>query len=566
MTHDALSVRPILWTLHEAACHLAGEVPAADMEAARRQVLGENATSKAGQIFRLLKDARIDGASEIIQLPGGWVGHDRIRPTDAIAFAQVWGLTVPSACFAVATTNPEPCAGNERELTVVIRGREALPVRAIPYITVGMIGPDEVAQTLAGKADPAEAQFGDAPAYHVRGGAPVPMLPKEWDAVVRRLDAFKSELRAKYPSKDYDARRGSSWEDQAALLLPAGVFVWRDEFERDYASPDRPGYTAKRKGDRDLLLAPTRADDVRAAILEGFAVDEVAPKVFGYTIEGAAKAIAEKYDVPERKLRDSIFEAAAKGELIVRDPQTGLPYTPKLRRDFWEVISPSDANAWLEKQGVGYRLDPLPKSGDRDLSSVMAPPASAPKTGDDGASSTCAVFREMVGLRPDEVTIEFAAGESGGAVLNIIARGQRKRVTAQDFGLFDRRKAESNVSAGLLLGMAQGLKPKHASSRDSKRVSRLRDVLKKHLGISADPFAPYSENRGYLPRFTVLDKRDAAKERAEREANRKTDPLDSPKVMARVDQQQAEEHQREERDDLEDDPAAKWLSEHDSSR
>ena len=134
------------------------------------------------------------------------------------------------------------------------------------------------------------------------------------------------------------------------------------------AEPLRTGHALKH-------AVLTRAEVARFAATLGIEITDalepderavVEPNKYGYTIEGAAKAIAEKYDVPERKLRDSIFEAAARGELTVRDPQTGLPSTSKVRRDFYGQISITDLNAWLERQGVDYRLDCVPERRDAE--------------------------------------------------------------------------------------------------------------------------------------------------------------------------------------------------------
>jgi hypothetical protein len=97
------------------------------------------------------------------------------------------------------------------------------------------------------------------------------------------------------------------------------------------------------------------------------------PNKYGYTIEGAAKAIAEKYGVPERNILDRIREATVRGELTVRDPKTGFPFAPKVRRDFWERVDVADLNSWLEKSGVPYRLDVAP----------VAPVPTPPKKWDD---------------------------------------------------------------------------------------------------------------------------------------------------------------------------------------
>ncbi|VTU35462.1 hypothetical protein RA8CHR_05224 [Variovorax sp. RA8] len=53
------------------------------------------------------------------------------------------------------------------------------------------------------------------------------------------------------------------------------------------------------------------------------------------------------------------MEAAAKGELVIRDPQTTLPYRPERVREFWEILTPADVNAWLQAQGAPYRWNVL---------------------------------------------------------------------------------------------------------------------------------------------------------------------------------------------------------------
>jgi len=76
----------------------------------------------------------------------------------------------------------------------------------------------------------------------------------------------------------------------------------------------------------------------------------------GYTIRGAARALAKKYSISERAMAQRIFDAAEQGKVQVRDPQTGIAYVPKDPTDHHERISVSDLNQWLEESGVPYRL------------------------------------------------------------------------------------------------------------------------------------------------------------------------------------------------------------------
>lgn len=90
------------------------------------------------------------------------------------------------------------------------------------------------------------------------------------------------------------------------------------------------------------------------------------------TIREAASALAEKYGFNENTtntMRAQLIEAAERGDITVRHPHTLLPYTPSTRRDFYELVSVADLNAWLEKQGAEYRLDsPEPEQQGQDAS------------------------------------------------------------------------------------------------------------------------------------------------------------------------------------------------------
>lgn len=199
-----------------------------------------------------------------------------------------------------------------------------------------------------------------------------------------------------------------------------------------------------------------------------------------------------------------------------------------------------------------------------ELLAMAKKPEAAPTTaaddqrdddaGDSGASPDCAVFREMPNLHPREVTIEIAAGEDGYIVLEISARSARKRVSLGEIGLFDRRGAKPNTQYGLLLGMAKGDRVRHKKPSHGQQISRLRKILKKHLGLSRDPFAPYQRAVGYEPLFTLLDKRDTGDQRAKRDASANTVSFNEAQHGADYPYTN---------DDMQDEPGTKWLQEND---
>jgi hypothetical protein len=165
------------------------------------------------------------------------------------------------------------------QLVVQIDGRDAIPVRAIPYVTGWKLSPDEIAQQLAHRAGPQFARLENVAAYHMQAGSPVKMLPKEWDAHVVQLTAFGARLREKYSTDTNGSQGYAAWRNGSAELLPAGVFVWRDEFESDFRhdfSRDVVTFSDERLLDRDLIDSPVLADDVRTMVLAGFHAQQVA--------------------------------------------------------------------------------------------------------------------------------------------------------------------------------------------------------------------------------------------------------------------------------------------------
>lgn len=112
-------------------------------------------------------------------------------------------------------------------VVVVIDGREAVPVRAIPLLTNWeTMSPDRVALALSWDED--AIGFEGLQALHLDAARKV--VPATWWANMLwpKLRALSSEIKAHEVS--IDAGR-QLWRDKSLPLLPAGVFVWKDEFE-----------------------------------------------------------------------------------------------------------------------------------------------------------------------------------------------------------------------------------------------------------------------------------------------------------------------------------------------
>jgi len=201
-----------------------------------------------------------------------------------------------------------------------------------------------------------------------------------------------------------------------------------------------------------------------------------------------------------------------------------------------------------------------------ELIRLVDKPAGDSKTisADQGTSENqCAVFLAMQNLTADEVCIAFVGdkNESGvGAndLLEISARGETRRVALAAIDLIDLHRRSLNSQCAILLGMAQK-KKLTSTDLNKKKISRLREVFRKHLGISA-PFDPYRKGAGWEPRFKIYDNRGAAEERAKREAERRTDSYEQ---MNESGEKAGNTNQTSQSFDSEDDDADAWLRNND---
>lgn len=188
---------------------------------------------------------------------------------------------------------------------------------------------------------------------------------------------------------------------------------------------------------------------------------------------------------------------------------------------------------------------------------------------DQGTSGNpCNVFLAMKKLTADEVSITFVGdkteyGIGTNNLLEISARGETKSVALAAIGLIDLHSRSLNEQCATLLGMAQKMNPL-SSGANRKKISRLREVFRKHLGISDDPFDPYRKGAGWVPRFKIFDKRGAADKRALREARRATVSFEelTERGTQFGDTNQTQESFDSE-NDTENDAAADWLKDND---
>lgn len=157
-------------------------------------------------------------------------------------------------------------------LTINIQGRTAIPVRAIPFITGWLMSPDVVASVLARQER--ITPMNDVFAYHLIDGEPRAMLPKEWDAIVADLEILGQRLKHE---ERFDQEKYPEWRKEAPACLPAGVFVWCDEFEaafnKTYSKWNFSFLDDEREGERALNHSPYIPAKMFEVVIEGLPVD-----------------------------------------------------------------------------------------------------------------------------------------------------------------------------------------------------------------------------------------------------------------------------------------------------
>lgn len=111
---------------------------------------------------------------------------------------------------------------------VMIEGREAIPVRAIPLLTYWeTMSSDALVMALAG--DEHFYHFEGLQAFRLRDRRVIAIPATYWENVaLTKLEALSDRIGAVEVSHKAGL---DEWRSESLKVLPAGVFVWRDDFE-----------------------------------------------------------------------------------------------------------------------------------------------------------------------------------------------------------------------------------------------------------------------------------------------------------------------------------------------
>lgn len=156
-----------------------------------------------------------------------------------------------------------------------IGGREAIPVRAIPFMTRWeTISPDRLANWLS--HDDFSRGFHDLFAWRLEEDKPTKVQPNFWENfIVESFPVLNDQIRKGNPEQKAGYQH---WQRESIGLLPAGVFVWRDEFEPIYNRRFWPQ-------DADGNALPAEHRDVLRVALE-FSPQVVGPDMGATVAEG----------------------------------------------------------------------------------------------------------------------------------------------------------------------------------------------------------------------------------------------------------------------------------------
>lgn len=223
---------------------------------------------------------------------------------------------------------------------IQISGREAIPIRAIPFVTGWLMSPDVVAKLYA-HTDSWITKLVEVYAFNLSDdGSYVQTLPKEWDGVIADLESLSNRIKI---DESYEGGSYAAWRSDSATLLPPGCFVWKDEFKKVFAkaySKNKLTLIDERLGERELNFSPMVLEKLQTAVMQGF--EKYLPNIKSVeTIEQSLMTIE----------RESLLR------LVIGMAMAGYKYDPNSMRN----SATAEISADLEKLGIGLDQDTVKK-------------------------------------------------------------------------------------------------------------------------------------------------------------------------------------------------------------
>lgn len=222
--------------------------------------------------------------------------------------------------------------------TLLINGRDAVPVRAIPFVTGWRLSPDALIKDLA-RHEHRQRHKEYLRAYQFDPVHSHPeILPAEWDQVLVQLNALENRLDLGFAEWS-ELISYAQWRDQSPAVLPKGCFVWRDEFDEAMKRGRLTAALHEHEKELTWNYFPLVPEDMAAIIMEGFDVP----------LEHAASSDEEEATIERAKWPWGTYET------------TLLRALADAAARFWVNFDPADPTtapknevvvAWLEQRGV----------------------------------------------------------------------------------------------------------------------------------------------------------------------------------------------------------------------
>jgi hypothetical protein len=133
-------------------------------------------------------------------------------------------------------------------------------------------------------------------------------------------------------------------------------------------------------------------------------------------------------------------------------------------------------------------------------------------------SGPASVSKRVKNIPWESVTIKIWEGYKIGYSFT---KGRFKRTNFQEIDLMGKAKNSPNKIGGILIGLSKGyiFKIDNLSrSKEKVSISRLRDALCMLTGLSGEPFKPYNQSDGWVPRFKLIYDVNNADKRAKKKA------------------------------------------------
>jgi hypothetical protein len=211
----------------------------------------------------------------------------------------------------------------------------------------------------------------------------------------------------------------------------------------------------------------------------------------------------------------AITAAINSGQLQSINRSTRLP----IRRFFPDsIVSFKDLKNYLTQFHIELVYETDSKIDEIELNQKLISKADEP-------------FKKLENLKPNEIKLEFVAGNNDSLIMQITARDVCRRYALAELGLIDRRTGDMNEQAQILLGyFAQKRKALISNEVTPQKITRIRNIFKIYLGLKDNPFEMYSSVHGYSPLFEIFDLRGSADERAKKEGFRKSISIENLQV------------------------------------